>query len=66
VVSGQIAQEAMTLHCEVADPASAGVSGADIVESIRKLTKLRGEVQFVPVGSLPNDGKVIADVRDYQ
>ena len=64
VVSGQIAQEAMTLHCEVADPASA--SGADIVESIRKLTKLRGEVAFVAVGSLPNDGKVIADMRDYQ
>ncbi|NVM76788.1 phenylacetate-CoA ligase [Duganella sp. SG902] len=64
VVSGQIAQEAMTLHCEVADPASA--SGADIVESIRKLTKLRGEVEFVAVGSLPNDGKVIADMRDYQ
>jgi phenylacetate-CoA ligase len=67
VVSGQIAQETMTLHCEVADPASAGAAdGADIVESIRKLTKLRGEVLFVPVGSLPNDGKVIADVRDYQ
>ncbi|MTV39108.1 phenylacetate--CoA ligase family protein [Duganella radicis] len=64
VVSGQIAQEAMTLHCEVADPASA--SGADIVESIRKLTKLRGEVRFVAPGTLPNDGKVIADVRDYQ
>ena len=65
VVSGQIAQEAMTLHCEVADPSSASC-GADIVESIRKLTKLRGEVRFVAVGSLPNDGKVIADVRDYQ
>jgi phenylacetate-CoA ligase len=34
--------------------------------TIRELTKLRGEVQFVAVGSLPNDGKVIADVRDYQ
>jgi phenylacetate-CoA ligase len=64
VVSGQMAEDAMTLHCEVADPASA--SGAGIVESIRKLTKLRGEVRFVAVGSLPNDGKVIADVRDYQ
>ncbi len=66
VVSGQIAQEAMTLHCEVADPAQAMASAADIIESIRKLTKLRGEVQFVALGSLPNDGKVIADVRDYQ
>lgn len=64
VVSGQVAQEAMTLHCEVADPASA--SNDAIIESIRKLTKLRGEVEFVPVGSLPNDGKVIADVRDYR
>lgn len=64
VISGQIAQEAMTLHCEVADPAAA--NGCDIVESIRKLTKLRGEVVFVAVGSLPNDGKVIADIRDYQ
>jgi phenylacetate-CoA ligase len=66
VVSGQIAQEAMTLHCEVADPTGALASAAGIVESIRKLTKLRGEVQFVAVNSLPNDGKVIADVRDYQ
>ncbi|MRW90098.1 AMP-binding protein [Duganella sp. FT80W] len=68
VVSGQIAQEAMTLHCEVADPvkAQASASEAAIVESIRKLTKLRGEVLFVAPGSLPNDGKVIADVRDYQ
>ncbi|WP_208023357.1 phenylacetate--CoA ligase family protein [Duganella alba] len=63
VVSGRVAQDMMTLHCEVADPASA--SSEDIVESIRKLTKLRGEVRFVMVGSLPNDGKVIADVRDY-
>ena len=40
-------------------------SATAIVESIRDLTKLRGEVVFVAVGSLPNDGKVIADVRDY-
>lgn len=65
VVSGQIAHETMTLHCEVADPASASI-GEAVVASIRALTKLRGEVQFVAVGSLPNDGKVIADVRDYQ
>lgn len=64
VVSGQIAHETMTLHCEVADPA--GASSIAIIESIRTLTKLRGEVQLVAPGSLPNDGKVIADVRDYQ
>jgi phenylacetate-CoA ligase len=63
VVSGRLAQDTMTLHCEIADPGSA--SDVEIIESIRKLTKLRGEVRFVAVGSLANDGKVIEDVRDY-
>ncbi|USX27095.1 AMP-binding protein [Oxalobacteraceae bacterium OTU3CINTB1] len=63
VVSGRMAQDVMTLHCEVADPATA--SDAAIVESIRELTKLRGEVRFTAIGSLPGDGKVIDDVRDY-
>ncbi len=66
VVSGQMAQDVMTLHCEVADPASASASGAAIVESIRDVTKLRSEVRFVERGSLPSDGKVIDDVRDYK
>ena len=63
VVSGKIADELMTLHCEVANPV--GQDGADIVATIREVTKLRGEVQFAPHGSLPNDGKIIDDVRDY-
>ncbi|USX17509.1 AMP-binding protein [Oxalobacteraceae bacterium OTU3CAMAD1] len=63
VISGRMAQDVMTLHCEVADPGA--VSDAAIVESIRELTKLRGEVRFAPIGSLPGDGKVIDDVRDY-
>jgi phenylacetate-CoA ligase len=66
VVSGQMAQDVMTLQCEVADPATANGLGAAIVESIRELTKLRGEVQFVAKGSLPSDGKVIEDARDYK
>jgi phenylacetate-CoA ligase len=63
VISGRMAQDVMTLHCEVADPGAA--SDAAIVESIRELTKLRGEVRFAAIGSLPGDGKVIDDVRDY-
>lgn len=63
VISGRMAQDVMTLHCEVADPGAA--SDAAIVESIRELTKLRGEVRFAAIGSLPSDGKVIDDVRDY-
>jgi len=64
VVSGKIADEVMTLHCETDDPALQA-RAADIVASIRDITKLRGEVQFAPRGSLPNDGKIIDDVRDY-
>ncbi len=63
VISGRMAQDVMTLHCEVADPGAA--NDAAIVESIRELTKLRGEVRFAAIGSLPGDGKVIDDIRDY-
>lgn len=54
----------MTLHCEVAatDPALA----AAIVESLREVTKLRGEAALREPGTLPNDGKVIDDVRTYR
>ena len=64
VVSGRIADEVMTLHCETDDPALQAQAG-EIVATIRDITKLRGEVQFAPPGSLPNDGKIIDDVRDY-
>ena len=36
-----------------------------IVASIREITKLRGEVAYRAPGELPNDGKVIDDVRKY-
>jgi phenylacetate-CoA ligase len=36
-----------------------------IEAALRDVTKLRGEVHFVAAGSLPNDGKVIEDVRKY-
>jgi len=64
VVSGRMANDEMTLHCEVDDPHD--VQGVEaIIGSIRELTKLRGEVLLVARGSLPQDGKIIDDVRDY-
>ncbi|MGK5026975.1 phenylacetate--CoA ligase family protein [Janthinobacterium sp. RB2R34] len=64
VVSGRMANDEMTLHCEVEQPGDgAGVEA--IVTSIRELTKLRSEVRLVARGSLPLDGKIIDDVRDY-
>jgi phenylacetate-CoA ligase len=38
---------------------------AALVESIRDVTKLRGELAVVAIGTLPNDGKVIEDRRKY-
>ena len=35
-------------------------------DAIREVTKLRGEVQMVPPGTLLNDGKVIEDARSYK
>jgi phenylacetate-CoA ligase len=36
-----------------------------IANSVRDVCKLRGEIEFCEVGSLPNDGKVIEDLRKY-
>lgn len=63
VVSGAMASDQMQLLVETAET-SGGLAG-QIADTIREVTKLRGEVQLVPPGSLPNDGKVIEDARSY-
>ena len=37
-----------------------------IAATLHAATKLRGQVQFVEPGSLPKDGMIIADERDYE
>jgi len=54
-------QDVMTLSAECASPA-AGLSDT-VAATLTSVTKLRGEVVLVSPGSLPNDGKVIADER---
>ncbi len=56
--------DVMTLQCEVAEPASDSFAQA-VEEALRDATKLRGHVVLKPRGALPNDGKVIEDVRKY-
>jgi phenylacetate-CoA ligase len=63
VVTGEAGNDQMTLKCEVT--ARPGGLADAIVASIRDVTKLRGEVELVDQGSLPNDGKVIEDLRKY-
>ena len=62
VVDNPDGNDRMTLHVEVARPTRSSRAEA-IVASIRDVTKLRGEVVFRAPGELPNDGKVIDDVR---
>ena len=61
VVEGAMADERMTLLAETAD-ALDGL-GEQIAQTIRDVTRLRGDVALVDPGSLPNDGKVIEDLR---
>jgi phenylacetate-CoA ligase len=63
VVGRKGEQDTMTLRAEAAKP-DTGLQ-AKIAESLQVLTKLKGEVELVAPGSLPNDGKVIADERTY-
>jgi phenylacetate-CoA ligase len=63
VVEGEAGDDRMTLKCETRERLQ-GVAEA-IIASIREVTKLRGDVQLVEPGSLPNDGKVIEDARKY-
>lgn len=64
VVSGEVANDQMTLQVETHETA-AGLA-QQIADSLREVTKLRGEVQMLPPGALPNDGKVIEDARNYR
>ena len=53
----------MALRCEVA--AGGEALAPSIAETIRDVTKLRGEVDVVAPGTLANDGKVIDDLRKF-
>ena len=63
VVQGEMADDRMTLHIECA--AVPEGMAAVVAQTLRDVTKLRGEVQTCLPGSLPNDGKVIEDARSY-
>ena len=61
VVTREGESDAMTLHAECASPSE--VLRGDIASTLRAVAKLGGDVELVAPGSLPNDGKVIADER---
>lgn len=64
VVEGEMGEDRMTLRLECASEPE-GLAGR-IAEAVRDVTKLRGDIELMEPGSLPNDGKVIEDARSYR
>jgi phenylacetate-CoA ligase len=61
VVTRSGESDLMTLKAETG--ATGGTLRDELAATLRAVTKLGGNVELVSVGSLPNDGKVIADER---
>ncbi len=61
VVGRAAEQDTMTLLAECTSP-NESLAPA-VASTLQAVTKLKGEVRLVAPGSLPNDGKVIADER---
>ncbi len=64
VIEGEMANDKMRFQVEANAP-TADLALA-VGDSLRDVTKLRGDIEVVASGSLPNDGKVIEDRRTYQ
>ncbi|MEM9629696.1 MAG: AMP-binding protein [Pseudomonadota bacterium] len=62
-VSRQGETDAMTLSVET-ERTENGLSER-VAATLREITRLKGDVELVPAGALPNDGKVISDEREY-
>jgi phenylacetate-CoA ligase len=64
VVTGEMANDQLCLKVETTQQGDAFTEA--LTAAVRDVTKLRAQVELLPVGSLPNDGKVIEDARSYQ
>jgi phenylacetate-CoA ligase len=63
VVTRDGEMDAMALHVETAD--GVALDEKAVAATLREVTKLAGNIVPTKTGALPNDGKVIADERDY-
>jgi phenylacetate-CoA ligase len=61
VVTREKEVDVMKLRAEVTAPAAE--LAQSVAASLRAITKLSGTIDLVAIGTLPNDGKVIADER---
>ena len=66
ILTGHIGEDLMTLHCELVSGASSEGLALKVADAVRDVTRLRADVRFVEGGTLPDDGKLIEDARDYK
>lgn len=65
VANGKVGSDNLILQLEREDAADeAWIANAEA--EAREVVKLRTSIEVVPLGSLPNDGLVIEDSRDYE
>lgn len=62
VISGELAQDQVALQAEMWKPTMPGFAES-LMLTTRDLTRLRVDIELLPTGSLPNDGKLIDDRR---
>jgi phenylacetate-CoA ligase len=60
VVDQEGGKDVIVLRCE-----THGLNAVAVGETVQAVCKLKSRVELAPVGSLPNDGKVIDDIRKY-
>lgn len=65
VVTRQEHQDALTLNVEVGQGADPVTVQTGLVQAIRDVMKLRGEVRVVPPGTIPEGAKKIEDQRKW-
>jgi phenylacetate-CoA ligase len=67
IISRSNDRDEMILEIEsnLTDPLEIESIQARISEEIKNVINLRGNSKIVPLSSLPNDGKVIDDTRDF-
>jgi phenylacetate-CoA ligase len=63
VVTRANEQDQMQLRAELANGKPSDGLAAAVSATLQSLTKLKGSVDLVAAGALPNDGKIIADER---
>ena len=61
IASREDEADVMTVRIE-----AAGAEPDHFAGTVSEVLKLRGRIEIVPPGSLPNDGKVIEDQRTYE